>query len=295
LAERDMLHAPSRTDDPYCTPEAIDLLTRLRATRATITELQTVIASGDATPQQTALLATMVTREEALIGQLTVDVGQARFAPEATPGSPLSGNAYVPRPDNSLYAHWLRQPEQIGNLTGQANGYRVTWLVDTRDYQAMHNLARTSPADARVVASVLPAGPSRRYYYRLPVGVSLLAEPCLTGNDVNCIADETTVGAAATAAMRGTLPQFGALRSVLIGSAGIFASRSLRATLDANGRPLTLAYTRDPGAAGVAAAIDGAGTVFSAARNAELDNLTRAADIEEARARLRELLKPDDG
>ncbi|MEQ1687020.1 MAG: hypothetical protein ABL874_00420, partial [Sphingopyxis sp.] len=274
----DLWGAASRTPSSPCTVEARALLAELENVRNNIALLQDAVAAGEATPIQARALTQSIEREDALVGRLTITIGQARFAPAASSPTVIRESNHLPAPSPSVYARWFNNPEaESSHIIGNAFGYRVGWVANTADYDALR-------ADTRPLT--FPTSPTRNFYYRQPVPATLVAGPCLRAASAICTFDESPEGDAASAALNAALPQLGPLRAVPIGSSGIFSSRTFGATLDASGVPLTLAYTADPGAEAIAASIDSAGDLATALHNAELDRLNHAIELREAREKL---------
>ncbi|MEQ1687223.1 MAG: hypothetical protein ABL874_01475, partial [Sphingopyxis sp.] len=118
-----------------CTDRARALLDELENVRGTIALLQDAVASEDFTPIQARALNQLIAREDNLVNRLTITVGQHRFAPGE---SEQSGNAHIARLAPVVYARWFNNPEaESSHIFGNAYGYRVAWVVNAADYNAL--------------------------------------------------------------------------------------------------------------------------------------------------------------
>jgi len=271
-----------------CTAAALASLKSLAETKADIIRLQGLVATGDATAEDALTLAALADRQSALTDDLTIVIGTAQLDPKADNKQQIpTGFAYVAPAAVSDYDSWFvagQRDAHVAGLVGR-HGFIMSWVANDAAYAALKPTAGTPVLDGKV---------ARNLVFRRPVPAVLVGAPCKAApGDAQspCDLDESPAGALASDKLKIALPQLAAPTAIPVGSAGIFGSRTVKASFDANGAPLALSYGSDPGAEAIAGTIDAAGETVGVIHDARLTRINDRIALEEAKTKLRDAIK----
>ncbi|MET0179572.1 MAG: hypothetical protein ABW194_03695 [Novosphingobium sp.] len=262
---------------PTCTQQAVRRLRTLAQLNERIARIEDTVAAGEAAPGQENLLELLRVRRDDLVAALTIVVATIpAYDPAAAgkPGESGFADTKVWRLPAPSYADWFGASLPPENVPGSVNGFAVALIADTDALKAFGNDATAE--------SVPERGPRRRLVWRRPVPAILVAYPCRADEPGACIRDRTPSAVAASDALPLSFPQLARREWLPVGSAGLFGSRTVKASFDGTGTPLTLSYGTDPGAAAIAGTIDSAGETATAIHAARLAALERRIAIEQA-------------
>jgi hypothetical protein len=269
-----------------CKKEIVDLLDRHADLEVAIAETELAIRNGQSGPEIEGMLARYRQQLLAVEEDLTLSGTAEGLNGQVSSLQPCQadktckpeGQVVIKRLD---YGQWLASATDVSAMTDFKHGFVVLW--------AGSSAAATSLAAAsgQWVPPTDPAKPKLRdLIYLRPVPAILVAGPC---KNAACELDESDAAAKASDALEFALPQLSPRFALPIGGAGIFGSREVAASFDALGRPTELSFGSDPGAAAIAGAIDAVGETATKIHTAELDAMTHAIAMEEARDKLASL------
>lgn len=280
--------APARPAPPQpglaCTDTAKGMLKALADVGADIAALEARIVGGSATAGEAALLEQRRNQRARIIQGLTLATDSGPIEPTGAAGKnpPPIWIAAV------AFARWfsptggltLEQALEKAQVAGRG-GFLVTVAPDNAMYEALQT------------SLILPTAAVPDLIYRRPVPATVKVEPCTGGVGVQCTIDKgpNAAGATGTAAVR--LPQLSGLFTIPVGRGGMFGTRQATAKFDAAGAPTVLEYGWGGASADVAGLIDTAAAGVVTLRDAELAELNRQIELEEARQKLAELRNPD--
>jgi len=272
------LLSESDTKPNPCSASARRLLISLAATQSSIAAAQDQVARGTASAVQIAVLEELKQRKAALLDQLTVEVGEAKFEPQPPADASVpSGHKLIPASPASAYKDWFTTSPENVEFPGSKYGFLVEWAAVKDAYEAL----------GKDGAEWTKGSAQRKLVFRRPVQSAMAAAPCAnTAANDTCITDKTPEGKAASGSFKAAVPQLGAYVAIPTDGGGIFGARTVKATFDATGAPLTLSYGSDPGAAGVAGVIDSGAELVTAVDGAELSKLKRELDLMDARQKI---------
>lgn len=196
------------------------------------------------------------------------------------------------------YGQWFDRidPRDRAGLPGD-DGVLVRWTVNAAARDALTAAAYVKPD--RVDS--LSTDPAAVLYYRRPVPVAISVTPCTRNPDkrqgetldrgagLKCIADDSPAAAPLAVDASASFPQLSGLFRLPIGRGGLFGSREVAAEFDEAGTPVKLKYGSNPGAADIAAALDGAREAGTTLRDGPKDALARKAAILQLRKDIRDL------
>ena len=266
-----------------CTDETAARVRRMAQVENDLANLRSRIAQGHESASTAEALAGLTAELTELVNRLTLKTALAPFAP--APGdfqapTPTEPRRLVRSIKAINYETWfvergaaLRQGLAAARVLG-LDGFRASATLDEPMFGVL----------SRGDGSAAPADlPTRRFYYRRPVPVSVSVVPCLspgtTAND--CPPDENAAASAQKSVM---LPQLSGIFSLPIGRSNLFGTRVTSATFDEQGTPLTLEYGSTVGGPDMAAAINAVNAGMVTFRDADTTaNTRRIAEIKAER------------
>ena len=262
----------------YCGQDALDTLDLLGKTKAEIRALEDKVLQGSATSADLDLLERRRAKRAAIVEALTIEE-TAQFKPDSRgeiQGEVANWIGFVS--GAGLLEDWFtNNPSQGGSIvfdrakvTG-LGGFGVT--INPADLA----LARTLPQSAVVDQSK----PQRSLLYRLPV----MAKVVVT--DLNCAGPKCIKELELDAPL--PIGQWGVVRELPVGNAGIFGSRQASASFDQFGTPMKLSFGSDSGATSIGTTIEAAAGTANAFADAETTSLERQVKKQELQNKLREL------
>lgn len=266
------------SDRLYCSQDVMSTLDLLGKTKAEIRGLEDKVLQGTATSTEIELLERRRAKRAALVEALTIEES-AQFKPDSQgeiQGEVANWIGIVGGPD--LLEDWFtNDPNKGGKIAfdrtkvAGLKGFGVT--INPADFA----LARTLPEGAVVDRTK----PQRSLLYRLPVMAKVVA------TDLNC----TGPKCAKKLDLDANLPigQWGRVRELPLGSAGIFGSRQASASFDEFGTPMKLSYGSDSAAASIGSTIETAAGTANAVADSETTSLERQVKKQELRNKLRDL------
>lgn len=271
-----------------CTEETAARVRRMAQVENDLANLRSRIAQGHESAATAEALAGLTAELTELVNRLTLKTALAPFAPGSGDfQAPAAGSPRrLVRPIKAInYETWFVErgaPLQQGLAAARVlgiNGFRASAMPD----EPM--LAVLAGGDGSAAPANLP---TRRFYYRRPVPVSVSVVPCLspwTASD--CPPDENAAASAQKSVM---LPQLSGIFSLPIGRSNLFGTRATSATFDEQGAPLTLEYGATVGGPDMAAAINAVNAGMVTFRDAETAANTRRIAELKAERELRAML-----
>ena len=264
----------------YCSQDVIATLDLLRQTKVEIRGIEDKVLQGTATAADLDLLDRRRAKRAALVEALTIEE-TAHFKEDSRgkiQGEIFTWIGSVGGPE--LLKDWFTSdPKKRGPIAFDRTkvpgliGFGVT--INPTDSA----LASVLPDDAAAVA--VEPKLQRSLLYRVPV----LAKVVVT--DLNCTGSDCEEVLALDAPL--PIGQWGVVRELPVGSAGIFGSRQASASFDQFGTPMKLSYGSDSGGASIGSTIEAAGDTANAIADSETVALERQVKKQELRNKLRDL------
>ncbi|MGQ3139714.1 MAG: hypothetical protein ACT6Q5_14265 [Sphingopyxis solisilvae] len=273
---------PAPSAQLACKPEILKTLAVSGKLGEDIGAIEDRVLLGTATAAERQLLERKRKKRAALREALTLASGGAIEPPEwdGVNESALKLRRYI-KPLG--YGAWFSNLDTAvladGAIPG-LSGFRVA--IDPSDGAAsLRSGAAATPKEERT--------PVRAIYYRQPLRGTIVGAPCVgtPPGDGSCEVAER--GAAVSEPVVAGFGQWAGVRSLPVGTGGLFGSREAKAKFDPFGTPIEISYGSDSGAAGVATSLDAARGAVTDVRDAKLAELERAIKLEEARQKLAEL------
>ena len=261
----------------FCTREVIDTLVSLAKTKAEIRGLEDKVLQGTATSADLDVLERRRAKRAATIDSLTVQ-GKAKLAAPDDEGQVWEGKVAAA----GLVEDWFTKDPTKGGPVA----FKRTGVAGIDGYAVKIEPANEQPENKHQPKAVINDTKAQRsLFYRVPV----LAKVTVT--DANCMKSDCAKGLD----LDGPLPigQWGTLRELPVGSAGIFGSRQASASFDEFGTPIKLSYGSDSGAASIGSTIEAAGDTANAIADSETVALERQVKKQELHNKLRELQSAD--
>ena len=262
----------------YCGQDVLDTLELLGKTKAEIRELEGMVLQGTATAATLDLLERRRAKRAVLVDALTIK-SSAEFKPDSKgeiQGEIAQWIGTIGLPE--LFEDWFTaDPGKGGPIAfdrtkvAGLGGFGVT--INPADLA----LARALPQGAVIDRSKA----QRSLLYRLPVTAKVVV------TDLNCAGPKCTKELDLDAPL--PIGQWGVVRELPVGNAGIFGSRQASASFDQFGTPMKLSYGSDSGAASIGSTIEAAGDTANAIADSETISLERQVKKQELHNKLREL------
>lgn len=259
----------------YCSKQAAALLATLQDRKATIRILEDKVVAGNATAADLDLLDRRRKQRAAIVDLLTIK-RSAKFTGAQDAGGSWTGSVASPE----MLKTWFTDKPSEAATDAVAFDYTK---IEGRDGFGV-TINPVDPALAQLVAAGpqdLADKPRRVLVYRRPIQAKVVI------NDKACSTGECSETLDLDSPL--LIGQWGALRELPVGDAGLFGSREAVAKFDAFGTPLEISYGSDTGGAGTASTIDAAGSTVTASADADTAALDRAVRKEELKQKLRDL------
>lgn len=266
--------APIPGNALYCREGVRNVLEAISVTKSEIRALEDRVLLKTATSAEIDLLDRKRKKRVALVDSLTFRA-PAEFGVQGRTSNWI-GKVALPK----LLGEWFSPksgdagagavPFDKTEMVGLA-GFGVT--INPKDNQITEKLKNDKTLDTKI---------ARNLVYRQPALAKVSVTPldCPVGHDCTEVLP-----------LDAPLPigQWGGIRSLPVGSAGLFGSREAAASFDQFGTPLKLSYGSDGGASEIGASLEAAGNTATAIADAETAALEREVKREELRKKLIEL------
>ncbi|MGB7655344.1 MAG: hypothetical protein WBL74_07670 [Novosphingobium sp.] len=256
----------------YCSQDVLDTLDLLGKTKAEIRGLEDKVLQGTATSAEHDLLERRRAKRAALIDALTLEA-TAEFDKQDE-ARKWNGKVVLPE----MLEEWFTDtPENAASIAFDRTKVAGIKGFDVEIEPASD--ARVDKQSGAVAADGTKA--QRSLLYRPPV----LAKVSVI--NLNCAGPKCSK----RLDLDGTLPigQWGVVRELPVGSAGLFGSRQASASFDQFGTPMKLSYGSDSGGASIGSTIEAAGDTANAISDSETVALERQVKKQELRNKLRDL------
>ena len=278
-------NGPSTGPDPkavipplYCSGASLAKLDDLSSIKAEIRALENKVLLGTATSADLDLLDRHRAKLAASVKGLTIQ-GVVEFPKDAA-GKVIDGR------DN--WTGKVAFPELLADWFTAAPEVPAAIAFDQTKVAALHGFTvEIKPAypdpkpDFSPAAVIDQSKPQRSLLYRVPVLAMVLV------GDGNCQDSKCKEPLDLDAPL--PIGQWGKVRELPVGSAGIFGSRQASANFDEFGTPMKLSYGSDSGAASIGSTIEAAGGTANAIADSETTSLERQVKKQELRNKLRDL------
>lgn len=256
----------------YCSQDVLDKLDLLGKTKAEIRGLEDKVLQGTATSAELDLLERRRAKRAALIDALTLEA-TAEFDKQDE-ARKWNGKVVLPE----MLEEWFTDtPENAASIA-----FDRTKVAGIKGFDVEIEPASDARADKQPGAVAADGSKAQRsLLYRPPV----LAKVSVI--NLNCAGPKCSK----RLDLDGPLPigQWGTLRELPVGSAGLFGSREAAASFDQFGTPMKLSYGSDSGGASIGSTIEAAGGAASAIADSETVALERQVKKQELRNKLRDL------
>jgi hypothetical protein len=277
--------APAASTTLSCKPAVLKAITAYGKLGEEIGTLEDRILLGTATAAERQLVERKRKKRAAIREALTLSGGGAIDPPAwdgAGAGAPATQNYIEPLAYDQWFSN-LASADFPEDAVPGVNGFRVD-VEPAPDAKALRSGA----------AAPKPGTMARALFYRQPLPGTVVAAPCATARakDGSCTAAKR--GDAVSEPVAAVFGQWAGVRSLPVGSGGLFGSREAKAKFDPFGTPVELSYGSDSGSAGIASSLDAASGAVTDIRDAKLAEIERAIKLEEARQKLAELRAPSD-
>lgn len=277
--------SPARSVPLACKPAVSHAIAAYSKLGEEILTIEDRILLGTATAAERQLVERKRKKRSAIREALTLTGGGTIDPPRWDGGAEkaLELRHYIEPLD---YAAWFANFDSA-DFPDEAVAGRNGFRVDIDPMPGVAQLRSGKPATDRTIRDLV-----RALHYRQPLPGKIIGAPCISArlDDGSCTPHKR--GDTVSEPTIAVFGQWGGVRSLPVGTGGLFGSREAKAKFDAFGAPIELSYGSDSGASGIASSLDAASGATVDLRDAKLAEIERAIKLEEARQRLAELRAP---